>query len=107
MPTNVASAIAAYANPMGRLTGTGSGGATAAPTQAGGASFGDVLAQATRDTVGAMRKGEDMSALATVGKADLTDVVQAVTNAEVTLQTVTTVRDRVVSAYQEILKMPI
>ena len=48
-----------------------------------------------------------MSAQAAIGKADLTDVVTAVTNAEMTLQTVTAVRDKVVSAYQEILRMPI
>ena len=44
--------------------------------------------------------------MAAVGKADLNDVVQAVTNAEVTLQTVTAVRDKVLNAYQEILRMP-
>lgn len=54
-----------------------------------------------------MKKGEAVSAKAAVGKADLTEVVTAVTNAEVTLQTVTAVRDRVVNAYQEILRMPI
>ncbi len=35
------------------------------------------------------------------------DVVQAVSNAELTLQTVVAVRDRVVNAYQEIMRMPI
>jgi flagellar hook-basal body complex protein FliE len=34
-------------------------------------------------------------------------VVTAVSNAEVTLQTVVAVRDRVVAAYLDILKMPI
>lgn len=102
MATPVANAIAAYANPAGRLTGTGM-----APREAAATSFGDVLEETAREAVGTLRKSEDLSALAAIGKADLTDVVQAVTNAEVTLQTVTTVRDRVVSAYQEILKMPI
>jgi flagellar hook-basal body complex protein FliE len=40
-------------------------------------------------------------------KADLTDVVQAVTSAELTLQTVVAVRDRLIAAYQEIMRMPI
>jgi flagellar hook-basal body complex protein FliE len=46
-----------------------------------------------------------MQALA--GQADLTDVVIAVTNAEVTLQTVVAIRDRVIQAYQEIIRMPL
>ena len=47
------------------------------------------------------------SRLATAGKTNVTDVVEAVSSAEVTLQAVTAVRDRVVNAYQEILRMPI
>ena len=48
-----------------------------------------------------------MSAMAVTGEADITDVVQAVTSAELTLQTVVAVRDRMISAYQEIMRMPI
>jgi flagellar hook-basal body complex protein FliE len=48
-----------------------------------------------------------MSAKAVTGEADIVDVVQAVGNAEITLQTVVAVRDRVISAYQEIMRMPI
>jgi len=40
------------------------------------------------------------------GQANLTDVVTAVNEAEVTLQTVVAVRDKVVEAYREILRMP-
>jgi len=48
-----------------------------------------------------------MSAQAVTGEADLTDVVAAITSAELTLQTVVAVRDRLISAYQEIMRMPI
>jgi len=41
------------------------------------------------------------------GQANVTEVVTALANAESTLNTVVTVRDRVISAYQEILRMPI
>jgi flagellar hook-basal body complex protein FliE len=54
-----------------------------------------------------LHKGERISAAAVMGKADLTEVITAVTNAELTLQTATSVRDKVVQAYQEILRMPI
>ena len=44
---------------------------------------------------------------ALTGGGNLTDVVTAVSRAELTLQTATAVRDRVVAAYQDIMKMAI
>ena len=41
------------------------------------------------------------------GKADAHSVVQAMANAEVALETAVTVRNRVVEAYQELLRMPV
>jgi len=41
------------------------------------------------------------------GKADLTAVTQAVNNAEIALQAVLAVRDKVISAYQDISKLAI
>jgi len=96
---NPLNAASAYATTAAKTTGPGM-------AARDGASFGDVLEQAAKESIGTLKKGEDMSALAAVGKADLSDVVQAVTNAEVTLQTVTAVRDKVLNAYQEILRMP-
>ncbi|NBX04163.1 MAG: flagellar hook-basal body complex protein FliE, partial [Alphaproteobacteria bacterium] len=43
----------------------------------------------------------------TGGKVDLTDLVTAVSSAELTLNTVVAVRDKVINAYQEIIRMPI
>lgn len=54
-----------------------------------------------------MRAGEAESIRALTGRADLQQVVEAVTQAELSLQKVTAVRDRVISAYQEIMRMPI
>ncbi len=42
-----------------------------------------------------------------MGKADIVDVVTAATNAEMVVDTVVTVRDKVIAAYNDILKMPI
>lgn len=41
------------------------------------------------------------------GKGDLIDVVTAVADSEVTVQTLVSVRDKVISAYEEIMRMPI
>lgn len=73
----------------------------------GGVTFSDFLKAKAEESVDTLRKSEDMSAKAVTGEADITDVVQAVTSAELTLQTVVAVRDRMISAYQEIMRMPI
>ena len=76
-------------------------------TDSGGVTFSDFLKAKTSESIDALRSSEEMSAKAVTGEADIVDVVQAVGNAEVTLQTVVAVRDRVISAYQEIMRMPI
>ena len=52
-------------------------------------------------------KSEDVSTKALTGKAGLADVITAVSSAENALNTVVAVRDKVISAYQEIIRMPI
>lgn len=69
--------------------------------------FSDVLGAALDKARGAEYTGEAVSAEAIAGKAELHELVTAVTNAELTLQTVVAVRDRVITAYQDIVKMPI
>ena len=75
--------------------------------QDGKKSFGDILRTTAMETIGTMRAGETASARAVSGEATLPEVVQAVTASEVTLQTVMAVRDRLVGAYQEIMRMPV
>lgn len=103
MTVNISQVAAAYARAAADATNlgaaTGSG-----PT---GESFGELIARSLGDTVQATRQSEQVSMQAIAGQAELTDIVSAVTNAEVTLQTVVSIRDRVIQAYQEILRMPI
>jgi flagellar hook-basal body complex protein FliE len=73
----------------------------------GGVSFSDFLKSKASESVDTLRRSEEMSAKAITGEADITDVVQAVSAAEITLQTVVSLRDRMVSAYQEIMRMPV
>lgn len=75
--------------------------------QAAGPSFGDLLAQTVTDAIETGRAGESVSIQAASGRANLQDVVEAVNAAEISLQTVVSIRDRVMSAYQEIMRMPI
>jgi flagellar hook-basal body complex protein FliE len=54
-----------------------------------------------------LKKGESIGNLAMAKQASLTDVVTALSEAEIVLQSVITIRDKVIAAYQDIIKMPI
>src|SRR5262245_29785236 len=95
-------AVAAYNAALNRMGAPG-----IESRDQGGSGFSEVLQQVAKDAVDTTRKAETASLQAVEGKADLQQVVNAVTAAELTVQTVTAVRDRVISAYQEILRMPI
>jgi len=69
--------------------------------------FMDMVKGAASSAIEANKNAEEISKLAVTGKADVAEVVTAIAHAETTLQTVVSVRDKVISAYQEILRMPI
>lgn len=69
--------------------------------------FSAALERAITGGIDQMRQGEQQSMMAATGQADLNEVVVAVSKAELTLQTMTTLRDKAIQAYQEILRMPI
>ena len=69
--------------------------------------FGTALQASIQDAVHTGNAADDTAAKAIMGQGDLTDVVTAISHAELTLQTATAIRDRVVQAYQDIMKMPI
>jgi len=98
--TNPAAAAGAYANTAKTLEVPGIEVAKAD-------SFENYMAKATQDAVQTLKKGEETSAQAVMGTASLTDVVEAVTAAELTLQTVVALRDKMLQAYQDIMRMPI
>lgn len=72
-----------------------------------GPSFGETLAAAARQTIVGLQQSEKTAAAGMVGKADPHSVVEALAATELALETAVTVRDRVVEAYQEILRMPV
>jgi flagellar hook-basal body complex protein FliE len=79
-----------------------------AATPAGGpASFGEAISDALEQAVQTGHTADDQAMKALSGGGNLTEVVTALSHAEMTLQTATVVRDRVVQAYQDIMKMPI
>lgn len=75
--------------------------------KSGGQDFGDLLKSVMTDAVQASKAAEIQIANQVAGKAELIDVVTAISSAEASLETVMAVRDQVISAYQEIMRMPI
>ena len=72
-----------------------------------GGGFGDILKSAMTDAMKSSKNAETQIANQVQGKAQLIDVVTAVSSAETSLSTVMAIRDQVISAYQEIMRMPI
>ena len=70
-------------------------------------SFATLVREGVQNTISANRYAEYMSMEGVAGRADVTEVVAAISNAETSLSTLVTVRDKVITAYQEILRMPI
>jgi flagellar hook-basal body complex protein FliE len=87
-------AAAAYRAAQGLATGAGEG-------------FGAALQRAVEGVVQVQRSADAASTQALQGQGSVTDVVLAVSRAELALQTATTLRDRVVTAYQDVMRMPI
>ena len=82
-------------------------GAAAQPAQQIGPGFGDILNSAVGSISQAGASAEGAITNAAMGRGDLVDVVTAVAAAEATLETVIAVRDEVIKAYQDIMRMPI
>ena len=69
--------------------------------------FGQLMGNAIENISNQLKTAESQSIKAAAGEANIQDVVEALTNAEMTLTTVTAVRDKVIDAYQNIINMPI
>jgi flagellar hook-basal body complex protein FliE len=100
-----AAAAAAYRAAAQMSTTAAAGGIT--PANLPGQNFGDFLSDAVKDSINTIRQGEQAATAQVQGKANLVDVVNSVNAAEITLDTVVAVRDKVVQAYQSIMNMPI
>ncbi|HLZ74409.1 flagellar hook-basal body complex protein FliE [Phenylobacterium sp.] len=81
--------------------------ALGAEVAAPGGGFGDILKSAMNDVMKTSKAAEGQMVAQAQGKAQLIDVVTAVSSAEQSLNTVMAIRDQVISAYQEIMRMPI
>lgn len=95
------------ANAYAALARAAEAGGQGKPAEGNGVSFGALL----KDQLGTMMevgRNSDSQALAMAsGKANVVDVVTAVAETEVAVETLVSVRDKVIQAYEEIMRMPI
>lgn len=96
-------AAAAYAE-AARVAIAGRADAPADPAKP---DFGALVKGAIAETAQNLKAGEEAAAQVAAGEASLVDVVTAISAAEVSLETALAVRNRVIEAYQEIMRMPI
>src|SRR6266568_9240802 len=99
-PTVAANAYASLARILD-TGGAGKGGDSSGP------SFSAVLRDALGSVAEAGRKSDAQTVAMAQGKANVMDVVTAVAETDVAVSTLVSVRDRVIQAYEDILKMPI
>ena len=110
MAMDITSAVNAYkaaAKAAGSTFSVDKSAETIGLAKEGEGSFVSMVTDSLKSAANTGRQAEELSLKQISGEADLKDVVTAVANAEHTLETVIAVRDKVLSAYQEILRMPI
>ena len=69
--------------------------------------FGEMVKSVVSDVTQTGKMADSQALAVAQGKANMIDVVTAVAETEVAMETLMSVRDRVISAYEEIMRMPI
>ncbi|TCV76068.1 flagellar hook-basal body complex protein FliE [Neorhizobium sp. R1-B] len=92
---------------IGSTTGSALGTTSLTPGENTGMNFAQVLGDMATDTMNSLKGAEAMSFKGIQGKANTREVVDAVLEAQQSLQTAMSLRDKIVSAYLEITKMQI
>ena len=100
------SAASAYAK-LARLAIPDASVSKAGSGDSGGPSFGKLVTDAIGSVVQSGKKSDGLAQGMAAGKANIVDVVTAVTETEVAIEAMVSVRDKVIHAYEEIMRMPI
>lgn len=107
MSIPISNAVSAYTNSV-QLMEQATGQKSLAPqAQDATGSFANMVTDALTQVVESGRSAEHKASEVVQGQGNIVDVVTAVAETEVALQAVVAVRDRVISAYEEIMRMPI
>jgi flagellar hook-basal body complex protein FliE len=96
----------AYAK-LARLADPGANAPKIGGGDSAGPSFGKMVTDAITSVVEAGKKSDGLTQGMAAGKANIVDVVTAVSETEVAVEAMVSVRDKVIQAYEEIMRMPI
>jgi flagellar hook-basal body complex protein FliE len=107
MSMPISAATAAYGRAQNLIDGAAKATPNPAETKAGGNDFGEMVSQNVQSVLEAGRVSDQKSMEMVGGSANVVDVVTAIAETEVAVETMVTIRDRVISAYEEIMRMPI
>lgn len=78
----------------------------ATPEASANISFSDMVEEAAQTAVTTVRQGDQVASAGLAGQADLQSVVEATMAMESTVRVSVALRDKMVEAYQEIIRMP-
>ena len=106
MTSSISNALNAYQQALTRI-GAKIPAEETVPAASGQSEFQEMVTSAMTNAVDLGKKAEAVSLQGIAGKADIQDVVLAVSNAEMALETVVAVRDTAIKAYKEIMQMPV
>ncbi len=101
------SSASAVANAYAQLAKLGDASAMTKGPGDTGPSFGSLLKDTMASLTKTSRNADAQAVAMATGKANIVDVVTAVAESEVAIDTLVSVRDRVIQSYEEIMKMPI
>ncbi len=106
---NAYASLARLTDPTGGVGGSGMKGIAniGKGEGTGGPAFGEVLKTAVDSITKSAKQSDSQTQAMAAGKANIVDVVTAVAETEVAIDALVAVRDRVIQAYEEIMKMPI
>lgn len=77
------------------------------PNAAAGKSFDDVLKSTYREAARAVSGVEEANRQVALGAADVDAVATTVADAEIMLETLVTIRDKLVTAYNDLVRTPV
>lgn len=106
MTANFNAAAAAYNNAANLIQSAGKS-PSATPEVQGGGDFASMLAESVQGVVETGNRSDQLQMQMLNGEASIVDVVTAVAETELAIESMVSVRDRVISAYEEIMRMPI
>jgi flagellar hook-basal body complex protein FliE len=107
MASPFSTAVMAYGNTAGLVPAGRTAPENGLPKIESGPNFATLLAENVQSVVDTGAKSDQLSMDMVNGKADMVNVVTAIAETEMAIESMVAVRDRVISAYEEIMRMPI